>query len=181
MDKLNNNQITALYLLNASHCKPLSALHKLYRERFEDFTREKGINAPVRYFEDTFCISCGQICIPGINVRYRIRKLGSGKRHNKRYQLRRTCLKCGNNRDDSVQRLSSTLASTDMNQNKVAQTKDTRPEQEPPLSGLDTRKSKERAKRRKENNLNSLLKRKKKDEEQKRKKNHTLDLMEFMK
>lgn len=184
MDKLTNNQITSLHLLNLSHTVPLNPLNRIYKDTFDNFTREKCISLPINYIEETFCGKCGQVFIPGITMSIRIKypkKKGSTNQRNR--ILRHSCLGCNHKSDHVLPMLSSHIAASPspnvditpkVKSDNTGGFKATWPKRE-------TMKSKERLKKRKQNSLSNLLALKKKEKENESKQVNSLNLMEFMK
>ncbi|CUM46184.1 uncharacterized protein AC631_04821 [Debaryomyces fabryi] len=184
MDKLTNNQITSIHLLNLSHSVPLNPLSKVYKDTFADFTNEKCINLPANYMEDTFCDKCESIFIPGITVSTRIiyKKSKSGTVSRRRL-LRYTCLECYHKSDRALEMPTSKRSTPIPNSgtDTEANNKSSKPEEfKATWPKSETSKSKQRLKKRKQNNLSNLLAMKKKEKENESKQFNSLSLMEFM-
>lgn len=183
MDKLTNNQITSIHLLNLSHSVPLNPLAKVYKDTFEDFTQDKCVNLPANYMEDTFCDKCESIYIPGITVSIRViynRKKTSAV--NRRRLLRYTCLECDHKSDRLLEMPTSKQATPKSNNGTdTEKSNNIKPEGfKATWPKTDTSKSKQRLKKRKQNNLSNLLALKKKEKENESKQFNSLSLMEFM-
>ena len=184
MDKLTNNQITSIHLLNLSHSVPLNPLAKVYKDTFREFTQDKCINLPANYMEDIFCDKCESIYIPGITVSIRI--IYNRKKTNavsRRRLLRYTCLEC-DHKSDRVLEMPTSKQSTpipNIGSDTGGRNKTTKPEEfKATWPKADTSKSKQRLKKRKQNNLSNLLALKKKEKENESKQFNSLSLMEFM-
>ncbi|CUM51600.1 unnamed protein product [Debaryomyces tyrocola] len=182
MDKLTNNQISSIHLLNLSHSVPLNPLAKVYKDTFAEFTQDKCINLPANYMEDTFCDKCESIYIPGITVSIRIiynRKRRSAV--NRRRLLRYTCLECDHRSDRELEIPTSKQSTPIPNIGDTEGNDKTKPEEfKATWPKADTSKSKQRLKKRKQNNLSNLLALKKKEKENESKQFNSLSLMEFM-
>mmetsp|Transcript_4497 Transcript_4497/g.4967 ORF Transcript_4497/g.4967 Transcript_4497/m.4967 type:complete len:187 (-) Transcript_4497:1558-2118(-) len=184
MDKLTNNQITSIHLLNLSHSVPFNPLAKVYKDSLEDFTNEKCINLPVDYMEDTFCDKCECIYIPGITVSIRIiyTKSKTGAVNRGRL-LRYTCLECYHKLDRVLEIPISKRSTPIPNSGNDTEAKNKNLKSEEFKATWpkpDTSKSKQRLKKRKQNNLSNLLALKKKEKENESKQFNSLSLMEFM-
>lgn len=185
MDKLTNNQITSIHLLNLSHSVPLNPLAKVYKDTFANFTEEKCINLPATYMEDSFCDKCESIYIPGITVSIRIiyNKKKSSAVNRSRRLLRYTCLECDHKSDRILEVPTSKHATPISNASTDTEgsNKTTKPKEfKATWPKSETLKSKERLKKRKQNNLSNLLSLKKKEKENESKQFNSLSLMEFM-
>lgn len=184
MDKLTNNQITSIHLLNLSHSVPLNPIAKVYKDSLTNFTEEKCINLPINYMEENFCSKCESIYIPGITVSIRIvyGKRKNAKQLAHRRLLRYTCLEC-NHQLERVLEIPISKQSTPIPHNgPAAEANKTKKSEEFKATWPKTEasKSKQRIKKRKQNNLSNLLALKKKEKENEAKQGSTLSLMEFM-
>lgn len=167
---MNQNQLKSLHYFNLATLTSSSGISRYYGTKLECFNEEKSIKYP-ESVTPMFCGRCGQVHIPGFNVKIRCK-----------HQLVYKCLSC---KHTNKYNLSATTSDKSKDTAKTSKalsnledtaesTSGTKKPNRIETSGNKVEKSEKSGKRKRHKTLQSLL------DQKKRSSSPSLDLMEFM-